>query len=400
MQLCFFEDSKLTNFHPLTLSRPLDDLRIGIFTLAEKWKYGLETDSFARTVRPNLKGVFKPGTVNTANSCLWINPRYLPTDALLQEVNSLNEGTCLQSDATIIAANVDGETSKQWLTQGRPDFSNLLVLQTHDFDSIEHLWDIFQRNGQEIKRDFQHINAPVQEGFTMSDNACLENSANIIIDKGAHIEAGCVLDARHGPIYIGEGATIMAGSILRGPLAVCKNSVVKTGAKIYGDTTIGPVCKVGGEVSNTVFHSYSNKAHHGYIGNSVVGQWCNFGAGTTVSNLKTNYSNVRVADWTTEEEQDSNQQFVGIMMGDHSKTAINCVINSGTVTGVNCNILSRDFPPKLIRSFSWVGSNVIQPYNLDKALDTMKIMMARRDVKLTEPYQQMMSQIFTNRPDS
>lgn len=400
MQLCFFEDSKLTHFHPLTLSRPIDDLRIGIFTLAEKWKHGLNADSFARTVRSNLTGVFDSGTIDASRSCLWINPRYLPTDELIREVKELNEGTCLQSDDTIIAANVDGETSRQWVKDRHPDFSNLLVLQTQEFDSIEHLWDIFQRNGQEIKRDFRYTNSSDHEHFTISNGTALENRDNIVIDEGAHIEANCVLDARQGPIYVGKKATIMAGSILRGPVAVCQGSTIKIGARIYGDTTIGPVCKVGGEVSNTVFHSYSNKAHHGYIGNSVVGQWCNFGAGTTVSNLKTNYSTIRVADWETGEEQDSHQQFVGIMMGDHSKTAINCVINSGTVTGVNCNILSRDFPPKLIHSFSWVGSNVIQPYKLDKALDTMKIMMARRDIELSKPYQQMMTRIFADRPSN
>ncbi len=186
----------------------------------------------------------------------------------------------------------------------------------------------------------------------------------------------------------------MAGSVLYGPVAVCEGSMVKTGAKIYKDTTIGPVCKVGGEVSNTIFHSYSNKAHHGYIGNSVVGQWCNFGAGATVSNLKTNYSNIRVHDWESGKEEDSGQQFIGMIMGDHSKTAINAVINSGTVTGVNCNIISLS--ALFVHS---VGYNVIQPYKLDKALETMEIMMSRRDIKITDDYKNMMRTIFNNRQE-
>jgi UDP-N-acetylglucosamine diphosphorylase/glucosamine-1-phosphate N-acetyltransferase len=400
MQLCFFEDQQLTNFHPLTLSRPLDDLRIGIFTLAEKWKRTLGAASFARTVRPALKKVFDSGTINTQQPCLWINARFLPSDALIREVTDLNEGTCLQSGSTVVAAKVDGTTSQQWLQKGEPDFNTLLVLQGKPFDSLRHLWDLFQSNGEQIAYDFELLTAAGQTEGNISEQATLENKDQIIVEQDAHIEAGCVLDARGGPIYIGKNATVMAGSILRGPLAVCKKSIVKTGAKIYGDTTIGPVCKVGGEVANTVFHSYSNKAHHGYIGNSVVGQWCNFGAGTTVSNLKTNYSTVRIPNWESGEEEDSDQQFAGIMMGDHSKTAINAVINSGTVTGVSCNILSRDFPPKLIHSFSWVGSNVIQPYKLNKALDTMETMMARRNVTLSEGYRTMMSHIFKNRPSN
>lgn len=394
MKLCFFEGKKRANFHPLTLSRPLDDLRLGIFTIRQKWLHVLQADSFARVVRPSLQGVFESGPMDFAQPCLWINARYLPSDPLIQEIRNLNDGTCLQINDTIIAARVDSETSQRWIDSGTPNFSNLLIVQSQPFDCIEHLWDLFQLNGQEIIQDFQRIGSADAKDITISAHASLVNKDDIIVKEGAEIEAGCVLDARGGPIYIGENATVMAGSVLRGPTAVCEGAIVKTGAKIYGDTTIGPVCKVGGEVSNTIFHSYSNKAHHGYIGNSVVGQWCNFGAGTTISNLKTNYSNVRVPNWQTGEEQDSGQQFVGVIFGDHSKTAINGVINSGTVAGVCCNILSRDFPPKLIRSFSWVGSNVIQPYKVDKALETMKLMMERRDVTLSEPYERMMKHIF------
>ncbi len=399
MTLCFFEDEKFSNFHPLTLSRPLDDLRLGIFTIRQKWMHTLNADSFARTLRPNLQGVFKAGEIHSDQICLWINARYLPSDALLDEVKNLNNGTCLRFNSTIIAARVDGQTSQKWVEEGTPDFSNLLVVESQSFYCLEHLWDLFQFNGREIIGDFRLAGSIDLENITISASATLENKKDITLKSGAEIEASCVIDAREGPVYIGNNAKIMAGSVLRGPIAVCQGSIVKAGAKIYKDTTIGPVCKVGGEISNTIFHSYSNKAHHGYIGNSVVGQWCNFGAGTTVSNLKTNYSNVRVHDWNSGKEEDSGQQFVGMIMGDHSKTAINAVINSGTVTGVNCNIISRDFPPKLIRSFSWVGSNVIQPYKVDKALETMEIMMGRRDVDITEHYKNMMRNIFNNRQE-
>lgn len=280
------------------------------------------------------------------------------------------------------------------MKKGSAAFNNLLVVQSQPFHCLQYLWDFIQFNGREILHDFQLESSANSDDITISAQASFEHRENIMLKEGAEIEAGCVLDARKGPVYIGKNATVMAGSILRGPVAVCDGAIIKTGAKIYGDTTVGPVCKVGGEVSNTIFHSYSNKAHHGYIGHSVVGQWCNFGAGTTVSNLKTNYSNVRVPHFQKGKEQDSGQQFVGVILGDHSKTAINCVINSGTVTGVSCNILSRDFPPKLIHSFSWVGSNVIQPYKIEKALETMKLMMLRRNVELSSDYEKMMRHIF------
>lgn len=394
MNLCFFEDEKLANFHPLTLTRPIDDLRLGIFTIRDKWIKSLKADSFARIVRPGLQGVFQSGKINPGESCIWINARYLPSDALIEEIHNLQDGTCLLVDSTVIAARVDSQTSQAWFNEGNPNFSNLLVVESQDYNRLEYLWDFVPVNGREIIRDFTLAGSPEPENTTISAHATLENRDNVTVENGAEIEAGSVLDARKGSIYIGKNATVMAGSILRGPIAVCEGAIVKAGAKIYGNTTIGPVCKVGGEVSNTIFHSYSNKAHHGYIGHSVVGQWCNFGAGATVSNLKTNYSNVRVPHWEKEEELDSGQKFVGVIFGDYSKSAINAVINSGTVTGVCCNILSRDFPPKFIRSFSWVGSNVIQPYKIDKALDAMKIMMSRRDVELSGDYKKMMQRIF------
>src|SRR5699024_2413500 len=294
-----------------------------------------------------------------------------------------------------LAAHTDGASSQQWLEEGTPDFSNLLVVQSMGYECLEHLWDLFQMNGRSIKDDFEHIQH-VRKG-SISLDASLLKEGEITVCEDAEIEAQTVLDAREGPIYIGPGASVLVGSVLRGPVAVCENAIIKAGSTINEDTTVGPVCKVGGEVENTVFHSYSNKAHRGYIGNSVVGQWCNFGSGTTVSNLKTNYGNVRVADWETGIDEDSGEQFIGIMMGDHCKTAINSVINSGTVTGVSCNILSRDFPPTLIRSFSWVGSNVVQPYQLDKAIRAMKRMMIRRDIEITDAYEDMMSTIFKQR---
>lgn len=396
MQICFFEDKHFSNFHPLTLTRPVDDLRVGIFTIGDKWRKALQPKNTARILRKELKEVFEEGSIEENDSCLWINARYLPSPSLLKEVEELATGNCLQAADTVIAARADGSSSRQWLQKGKPDFNSLFVLESGDYDAIEYLWDLFKINGAEIRKDIERNTPTSGTNISISPHAILLDEENIFIEDGATLEAGTILNAEKGPIYIGKGATIMAGSVIYGPAAICMNSVVKTNTTMYKDTTVGPVCKIGGEISNTIFHSYSNKAHDGYIGNSIVGQWCNFGAGTTVSNLKTNYSTIRVTDWESNKEQDTGEQFLGIIMGDHSKSAINCVINSGTVCGVNCNILSRDFPPKFIPSFSWVGTNVIHPYQLEKALDTMEIMMSRRDVRISDSYKELMRIIANN----
>lgn len=397
MQLCFFEDEKLTTFHPLTLTRPTDDLRIGILTISEKWEQALHPSNIDRIVRPEFTGVFDDGKISTDEHCIWINSRYLPTEQLVTQINNLSEGQYLTYEDAIIAAKVDGQTSAQWLDDGEPDFNTLFVLESNDFLSINNLWDLFQLNGREIVRDIELLEINNTVSGTVSEHAVLQKKDQIYIQEEATIEAGCVLNASKGPIFIGKNATIMSGSHIRGPVAVCENATIKMGAKIYEDTTIGPVCKVGGEVNNSIFHSYSNKGHDGFVGNSLIGQWCNLGADTNTSNLKNNYSTIRIPDWSDGQELETKQQFFGTVMGDHSKTAINTQLNTGTICGVSCNIFSNDFPPKLIPSFSWVGSNVIQTYRLDKALEAMEAMMARRDVFLTKEYKRMMRAIFDNK---
>lgn len=393
MHLCFFEDKLLKRFHPITLTRPLDDLRIGVLTIAQKWELALEASSANRILRGELRGVFPEYDTTGTDSWLWINARYLPGPELLEEVRGLGTGSCLQSGKAVIAAHVEAEQSTEWLASGKPDFNSLFVLESGTHKPLNHLWDLFLVNGSEIKHDIELLKPERADHSDISDHAVLENSGQIFIEEDAVIEAGCILDAKKGPIYIGRNATVMAGSIIYGPSAVCEGAIVKAGAKIYPDTTIGPVCKVGGEVNRTIFHSYSNKAHDGFVGNSILGQWCNLGADTNTSNLKNNYSTIRIADWETRKEIDTGQQFLGTVMGDHSKTAINTQLNTGTICGVSSNIFSDDFPPKLIASFSWVGSNVIQKYNLDKALETMEAMMARRNVTISEDYKNMMRHI-------
>ncbi len=390
MQLCFFEDHIYSNFHPLTLSRPVDDLRLGIHTIAEKWFCALDSEAWWRLCRPELQAVFSHINPDENAPGCWINSRYLPSAKLVDEIKNLNEDTCIKSGNTVVAARVDMATAQKWIQNGQPDFSSLLVLEGGSFSCITRLWDLFLMNADEIIADLERSEKPAPGQGTISPHAILENKEQIYIGKGVTIEPGAILIAEDGPIYLGKGASVKAGAIIRGSAAVCEDATVKMGAKIYPGTTIGPVCKVGGEVNNSIFHSYSNKGHDGFLGNSLIGQWCNIGANTNTSNLKNNYSTIRITDWESREEIETGQQFLGTVMGDHTKTAINTQLNTGTVCGVSCNIFSSNFPPKFIPSFSWVGSNVIQSYKIDKALEAMEAMMVRRDVELTDDYEALM----------
>lgn len=397
MQICFFEDAHCRQLYPLLLTRPADDLRTGILTISEKWKRALKAQTVTRLLRKELKGLFARDEVSDTQSCLWINARYLPTDILGSKVRNLNMGSCLKSGSVIIAAHVDGRTTTRWLGGGSPDFSTLKALKAKDSSSVTSLWDLYLLNGNQIREDIRLLQPKEPKSVSISRHAFLEHREEIYMEEGVTVEPGAVITAKEGPVFLGKNATVMAGAVVRGPVAVCEQSIVKSGAKIYGNTTIGPVSKAGGEVSDTVFHSYSNKAHDGYIGHSVIGQWCNIAAGTTISNLKINYSDIGITDWASGKEVNTGQQFLGVIMGDHSKTAINCVINSGSVFGVHSNILTRDFPPRYIPSFSWVNSNGIQPCRLDKAYEAMEAMMKRRNVPLTEAYKGLMEYIFEHR---
>lgn len=400
MQLCFFEDNRHSKFHPLTLTRPVDDLRLGILTLGQKWKAALGSDNCSRILRPGLKHIFTSKTFDPSSPCLWVNPRYIPEEDLLNKIGDMNTGQCLRTGKTVIAALVNGTDSAKWFKHGSTNFSSMFILESENYKSVDNLWDLFLMNGSEIEQDIKRLNPLVSGSADVSDHAVLEDRENIYIQDGATVEAGSVLNAGDGPIYIGPHATIMSGSHIRGPVSIGEKSVVKMGAKIYQGTTLGPVCKAGGEVNNCIFHSYSNKGHDGFTGNSLFGQWCNIGADTNTSNLKNNYSTISISDWDSQKEVETGLQFLGTVMGDHSKTAINTQLNTGTLCGVSCNIFSADFPPTHIQSFSWVGSNVIQTYRLDKAFEAMEAMMARRDVELTEEYKNMMRYIFENRVDN
>ena len=396
MQICFFTDEKASNFLPLTLTRPLDDLRLGILTIREKWEAVLKPTSVSRILENQLKGVFDSDNISEEH-CLWLNSRYLPTFDLIQQIKNLEVGDFLFEETILVAALINDKDSLRAFENHvipNPDTGKTHQLNIEP-DSITHFWDLLSHNAKQIKADLAHFNySPLHKSKFAT--ACIsKNPDQIFIADSATIEPGVILIADNGPIFIGSEVTIEAGAILKGPVAICKKSTVKMGAQVFGGSTVGPVCKVAGEINNVIFHSYSNKAHDGFMGNSVIGQWCNFGAGTITSNLKNNYGMVKLPHWETGNTSDEGVQFLGTIMGDHSKTAIGTTLNTGTICGVSSNILNSGFPPKVIRSFSWVSDNGVMEYRFNHAINTMRKMMERRGIELNESYEKMMNSIFS-----
>lgn len=361
------------NLKPFTFTRPVSQIRIGALTIAEKWERHLSTSLSCITANY----LSKKYTCNYSDDNLYISSNLLPDVAIIEAIKSLNMGQALKRDGETIARR----------TSLKLDFVNQeidgeeMIEYAEDVSFLNNLLDIFKLNGQEIEKDFKLLTKGKTSQKISETNKVLGDA--IFIEEGAKVEC-CILNSTTGPIYIGKNAEIMEGSIIRGPFILGENSTIKMGAKIYGPTTIGPYCKVGGEVSNSVFFAYSNKGHDGFLGNSVVGEWCNLGADTNTSNLKNNYGSVKIFNYTKSEMVQTNEQFCGLMMADHSKSGINTMFNTATVVGVAANVFGADFPPKHIPSFSWGGASGFVKYDFDKMLETAKNMMSRRNVTLSQ----------------
>ncbi|MGM0506247.1 MAG: putative sugar nucleotidyl transferase [Bacteroidota bacterium] len=410
--LCFFEDSLYHPFKPLVLTRPLDDLRTGIYTVREKWLFDLERTDACRKARPELRELYEDERPEQG-SVLWINSRLLPDPTIVHHLEALKSGEGLLQKGVVLAIRTDCETTARWL---RPE-SNALSPHENpsgdlsasrpkgiDFREIhepvlllKELWDLLAFNSEEMIRDIERTPGLKTLKSDPSKGIWISGKHPVHVAEEVHLEPGVSFVTDEGPVFLGKEARIMAGSILRGPTAIGEHSTVRMGAKLYEGTSIGPVCKVGGELANVIFHSYSNKAHDGFAGNSIIGQWCNLGADTNTSNLKNNYSTVRFVNWHTRHGQETGEQFLGTIMGDHTKTGINSMLATGTNCGVCCNLFSHGFPPKLIPSFSWVDSIKVDVYDFEKAVDTMERVMKRRDVPLTPAYIQLMRTIFERR---
>ncbi|WP_347925316.1 GlmU family protein [Pontimicrobium sp. SW4] len=382
MNYILFDGPSRNKLLPFTYTRPVADIRVGILTIREKWeKYLGYTTS---TVTEEYLTEKFPMVELEEN--IMINASYLPNGELVELIKSLTEKQAIFKDEDVIA----------FFTKENQDEVNFDEYEAIEFEReilcIENTWDIFSKNGEAIQNDFKLLTNDRKSQPVPKSNNLIEAS-NIFIEEGAKLEF-TTLNASFGPIYIGKNAEIMEGSIIRGPFALCEQATVKLGAKIYGPTTVGPHSKVGGEVNNSVLFGYSNKGHDGFLGNSVLGEWCNLGADTNNSNLKNNYAEVRLWDYETEGFARTGLQFCGLMMGDHSKCGINTMFNTGTVVGVSANIFGSGFPRNFVPSFSWGGNSGFTTYLTKKAFEVAKVVMSRKNVEFTEKDATILEHVF------
>lgn len=380
-------DNKAHNrLKPLTYTRPVCELRVGILTIKEKWEKRL-SENISYQTESYLQ---KKYCLNIESNNVLINSQVLPTNKLVEEIINLKSGEYLFKDNTVIAVN-----NKELIGLDIEGCANLIGKEfVGKITSIEDTYDIFSLNEEEIKTDFDLI-CSKKKSAPLSSTVNHRGDYPIFIEEGAVVEF-CTLNSSKGPIYIGKDAEIMEGVLVRGPLAMCEHSVLNMGAKVYGATTLGPYCKCGGELNNVVFQGYSNKAHDGFLGNAVIGEWCNIGADTNNSNLKNTYDQVKLWDYETERFKKTGLQFCGLIMGDHSKFGINTMLNTGTVIGVGCNIYGSDFPRNFVPSFSFGGAAGYSEHTLKKFFNTAKIVMSRRSKDLTNEEEEILNTVFTD----
>jgi UDP-N-acetylglucosamine diphosphorylase/glucosamine-1-phosphate N-acetyltransferase len=381
-----FDDSSWNRLLPLTFTKPTAEIRFGISTIKEKWENILGSKCSYLT-KPYLQVKYK-AVIRDEN--ILINGSVIPGNNLITEIHGLGINEVLVKDEVIVAVN----TTDKGLTEIIEETCKTCrhVHSKSNFLKINHLWELFKHNGEVIVKDFESLTKG-KKSVDISGQNRLLNPANIFIGEGARVEFATI-NASTGPVYIGKDAEVMEGSVIRGPFALGEQSTLKMGARIYGPTTIGPFSKVGGEVNNSIIMGYSNKAHDGFLGNSILGEWCNIGADTNSSNLKNNYTSVKIWSYITEKFEDTGQQFCGLIMGDHSKCGINTMFNTGTVVGVSTNIFGSGFPRTFIPSFSWGGAGGFTTFQLPKALEVARRVMGRRDVELTDTDIQIIEEVF------
>lgn len=382
MNYILFDGPSRNNLLPFTYTRPVADIRVGILTIREKWEFFL--DSTTTTVTEEYLSDKYPMVEMEEN--VMINASYLPNLSLVERVKSLTENQAIFKGEDVIAFFAkEGQDDIDFELYDAIEFDEELI-------EINNTWDIFSKNGKAIQEDFSLLTkGRSSEPIPPSNNIIAPE--NIFIEEGAQLEF-TTLNASKGPIYIGKNTEIMEGSVIRGPLALCEGSVIKLNAKIYGPTTVGPYSKIGGEVNNSVLFGYSNKGHDGFLGNSVLGEWCNLGADTNNSNLKNNYAEVRLWDYQTEGFAKTGLQFCGLMMGDHSKCGINTMFNTGTVVGVSANIFGSGFPRNFVPSFSWGGSSGFTTYLTKKAFEVAEVVMSRRDIVFSNQDKSILEHVF------
>lgn len=361
------------NLLPMTYTRPVSELRIGALTLRQKWEsrlpgsYGYLTTDYLKEIYPCGCQVYSPDTVSIASDII-------ASDSLARELEKLSAGDALY--------DADG----RWIaTRG---VESTRITKEISLRRVTQLTDIFTLNGEEIEADFDLLTKGRKSEPLSATVTLVGDRSKVFVEPGATIEC-CSINVVKGPVYIGRDAEVMEGTALRGPIAVCEHSTVNMGTRIYGATTVGPHCKVGGELNNVVMHSYSNKAHDGFLGNAAIGSWCNLGAGCVASNLKNDYTEIKLWNYPSHRFLRTGLQFCGLIMGDHSKAGINTMFNTATVVGVGVNIYGTGFPRNFVASFSEGGAAGFSDVPMSKFFDVAVRVMARRGIELTDADRRM-----------
>ena len=387
--IILFDDDGRDNLLPLVFTKPTCELRCGILTIREKWEIYLN----AKVSFITQEYLTEKYPISISDDNLIINGSLLPNPGIAKLITNLQKNEAILCEGELLAARLD---NKQFdlLNNDQPieEINGLEIGKNDGYLKINELWDIFTYNGGEIEADFELLTKNRKSAEVSSTNQVL-GKHGVFLEAGAKVECA-ILNTTNGPIYVGKDAEVMEGSIVRGPFAMGEHAVVKMGAKIYSNTTLGPYCKAGGELNNVVMMGFSSKGHDGFLGNAVIGEWCNFGADSNNSNLKNNYAEVKLWNYPKKSFKKTGLQFCGLVMGDHSKCGINTMFNTGTVIGINCNIYGAGFPRNFVPSFSWGGSGGYKEYTFDKAMETAKIVMARRGIELDEIETRILKKIY------
>ncbi len=382
MNYILFDGTVRNALLPFTFTRPVADIRVGILTIREKWEKYL--GSTTTTLTEEYLSDKYPMVEMERN--VMINASFCPNEVLSEMVKNLERKQAIFSKGEVVAFYTED-------TQEVIDFDSYDISEyNEEVIRIEHTWDIFSKNDAAIREDFELLTEG-RKSLPIPKSVNVMSPENIFIEEGAKLEF-VTLNASTGPIYIGKDSEIMEGSVIRGPFALCEGAQVKLATKVYGATTVGPHSRIGGEVNNSVLFGYSNKGHDGFLGNSVLGEWCNIGADSNNSNLKNNYEGVKLWSYEIGGFEKTGLQFCGLMMGDHSKCGINTMFNTGTVVGVSANIFGSGFPRNFIPSFSWGGASGFTTYITKKAFETARIVMSRRHVEFDEKEAAILEHVF------
>ncbi len=392
MNIIFFEEKELrAQLLPFTFTRTIADLRVGILTIREKWEQRFKV--LSSSITENYLAGKYPLLINDTSNFL-INSSVIPTEQYFKIVQNLPLNTILKQNNRVLAIHCGAQeaikfTKKMHWEEGQVLETDLELLV------VENVWQIFSFSDVCTRADFEQLTQGRTSAKISSSNKIIGDEQLLFVEEGATIEAS-IFNTNTGPIYIAKDAEIMEGCMVRGPFSLGEHSQLKMGSKIYGSVNIGAHCKIAGEVNNSVVFGYSNKSHDGFLGNSVLGEWCNLGADTNTSNLKNNYSPVAIWSYAHHRMENTGLQFCGLMMGDYSKCGINTMFNTGTVVGVGANIAFGEFPPKYIPSFTWLTAQETTNYEFEKFVETASIVYNRRGIEITENEIEILNYIYSN----